>query len=120
MKNQQTEGKVYGQRFEFKGSVMTPLNWMVSIVEGLLLSVGAFNHTNWFGISSFILAVLMVIFYCCVYLYFAKKDPDRLQTEKFNLQIAGMEIGFPTSTKAVVIEKQISSGTVGSGREYIE
>tara|TARA_R110000868_G_scaffold7793_2_gene41097 strand:+ start:208 stop:552 length:345 start_codon:yes stop_codon:yes gene_type:complete len=72
----------YGKR----GNVMTPLNWMCGICE-TLLCVLAYNHYhNWLGKSAFIVFFIILLFYAGMYIFYSIKDPNRLQTEEYNLE----------------------------------
>ena len=75
----ETSGKSY------KGNVMTPLNWAAGVFETLLIPVGASQHHNWVGIVCFSMAAFILTGYFCIFCYFAITDPNRLQTEEFNL-----------------------------------
>ena len=74
-----TSGKSY------KGNAMTPLNWAAGVFETLLIPIGASQHHNWAGIACFSMAAFILIGYFCIFCYFAITDPNRLQTEEFNL-----------------------------------
>lgn len=68
-----------------KGNVMTPLTWMCGISEMALFYTATLNSNNWLGITSFILAALIIFFYGTMYVFYSIKDPDRLQSEEYNL-----------------------------------
>lgn len=76
----------------FRGNVMTPLNWFTGITETVLLPTAAINYENWLGIACFIVGASIFIFYAVVYCIWMKKDPNRLQTEGFNLHAAGLTV----------------------------
>jgi len=86
-----------------KGNAMTPLNWMASVFEIVLIPSAATNITNWFGIAAFILAVLVIIFYAGIYIYFVRNDPDRLQTEQYNLESQQMLLDYSANTPIKLI-----------------
>lgn len=65
---------------------MTPINWVGPAFEAVLIPVGAMQHSNWYGVACFILAVAIVVAYFGIYVLFVLKDPDRLQSEEYNLQ----------------------------------
>jgi len=68
-----------------KGNVMTPLNWFASAFEAVLVPTAALQHDNWMGAACFVTAILFAITYVVIYLFIFKKDPNRLQSEEFNL-----------------------------------
>lgn len=78
---------------------MTPLGWMAGAFEALLIPTGSYNHDNWVGVVCFIFAGLVLLFYGGIYLHFAFRDPDRLQTEEFNL--LSKELTLKTGMKDV-------------------
>jgi hypothetical protein len=67
------------------GNVMTPINWFGGVFETVLIPTGASQHDNWFGIACIVLAAAMFLAYLGIYIYFALTDPNRLQSEEFNL-----------------------------------
>lgn len=69
-----------------RANAMTPLSWMCVISETILLPTATINYSNWLGIASFITFFLILIFYAYMYNHFAKQDPNRLQSEEFNLE----------------------------------
>jgi hypothetical protein len=78
-----------------KNNIMTPLNWLVGIVETILTSglIGtSILHQLWLQVFLSILMTSIIVFYCKVYIYFMLRDPDRLQTESYRL--ASQEIAL--------------------------
>lgn len=69
-----------------KDNVMHSINWVVGIAEALLTITGATQYDNWYGKGCFIVACVLFIFYLGMFLYFAIRDPDRLQSESYNLE----------------------------------
>lgn len=69
-----------------RANAMTPLNWMCGVSEFILLPTATYNYSNWLGIGSFITFLLILIFYGFMYHHFAKNDPNRLQSEEYNLE----------------------------------
>lgn len=77
-----------GQGFfkSFKSNVMSPLNWLMGFLE-LVFMVGFVTAPNllvqvWSGI----LLSLGLVYICGVFLFFALRDPDRLQSEEFLME----------------------------------
>lgn len=66
-------------------NVMQSISWMTVVSEAILVPGGIFAADDWYKIACFILAVIIVVFYGSMFVYFAVKDPDRLQSEEFNL-----------------------------------
>ena len=94
-----------------KGNVMTPLNWMAGVSETLLISASSFSDnkdvTNvfvWF-------AVAVAVFYAAMYVYFAIKDPNRLQTEEFNLASQEMKLMVNHSIEPGTLKIEQSKNT---------
>ena len=99
---------VKGKQSYCKGNVMTPINWFGAVFESVLIPTAALNHSNWLGIACFILAVLFSIFYAYHYNYFAKNDPNRLQSEQYNLEQQALTLGagglsLPAGEQAMAI-----------------
>ena len=65
---------------------MTPLTIIIGLAEIVLFPCAAKNYNNWLGIALFILGALGIFFYMYVYHYWMKKDPNRIQSERFNLE----------------------------------
>lgn len=74
-----------GSRFQ-KHNVMTPLNWGVGIAETALMSGVILSDDSFVKISCLFIVVVVLLFYGYVYHHFMKKDPDRLQTEDYNIR----------------------------------
>ncbi len=92
-----------------KGNVMTPLNWICGTCETLFLSTGALNYDNWYGVGSFVIAVGFIIFYGYQYNYFAKNDPNRLQTEAYNLDAQEIRLNVDSSDSVHVRTENVRS-----------
>lgn len=86
-----------------KGNVMTPINWFGGAFVLVLIHTGASQHANWYGVVCFILATLVFLAYLSIYIYFIVKNPDRLQSEQFNLE-----------RQALLINNDISLSSGGS------
>lgn len=69
-----------------KNNAMTPLNWFAAIAEAALMSGVILSGDMFVKISCLCLVVLVLLFYAYVYYYFMRKDPDRLQSEGYNLR----------------------------------
>ena len=90
------------QKSEYRrGNIMTSLFWMCGLVEILLTVIVMNNINNWLGLSGFILAVVILIFYAGIFIYFAKTDPDRLQSEGYNLDSAILRLEQNTKVKII-------------------
>ena len=73
-------------------NAMVALNWFSGVTEFALVSGLLGANAVWIQISCLALIVGVLAFYCYVYLYFMKHDPDRLQTEAYNLKRAEMSL----------------------------
>jgi hypothetical protein len=87
----------------WRGNVMTPLTWMTTIASGVVLTSASLNVNNWLGSCSFALAVLIIIFYGAMYIYYTIKDPDRLQSEHFNLESQEIRLKLRGNEKPEII-----------------
>ncbi|MFV3407949.1 hypothetical protein ACNH6C_05055 [Bdellovibrio bacteriovorus] len=99
----------------YRGNAMTPLNWFTGITEACLLPTAALNADSWLGVGCFVLAIIIILFYGIVYLYWTFKDPDRLQTEGFNLVRQGLLVEDSTDRNLTQIPGGGSSGEVVDG-----
>jgi hypothetical protein len=82
-------------------NAMRPLNWFIGIAQ-TLLSGGLFAYPDfWVKIFCAVLIVCLLIFYGAVYVYFMVKNPDRLQSEQYNLE--AKEISLRTTTREVFL-----------------
>ena len=75
-------------------NAMTPLNWMCGISQSFLLPATTYNYSNWLGIVFFITFLAILIFYAYMYNFFAKNDPNRLQSEEYNLASQNIALTF--------------------------
>jgi len=80
-----------------KSNVMSPLNWMCGVCETGVLVVASKNHDNWLGPAAFWVSVAILIFYALMYVFYSMRDPDRLQTEEFNLLSQEMRFQISSS-----------------------
>lgn len=85
------------------GSVMTPLVWMCGISELILIPSGLASHDDWFAKGCFSVAVFVVLFYAAMYLYFAIRDPNRLQTEDYNIVSEEMRLQVGSATTPALV-----------------
>ena len=74
-----------GGQVSGRSNVMSPLNWFVGIAETALMSGLILGQETWVKIVCAALVVGVLVFYGYVYHFFMKTNPDRLQTEQFNL-----------------------------------
>lgn len=102
-----------------RASVMTPLNWMCGICEGILLPTAAHSYSNWIGIAFFILSFLILIFYACMYFHFAKSDPDRLQSEEYNLESQRLAFAYDEH-KGIIADESNTQFAIASPFENSE
>lgn len=89
-----------------KGNVMTPLNWMAGVSEAIFITGSVFTNSE-LSEKCFWFAVAIGVFYAAAYTYFAIRDPNRLQTEAFNLASQEMKIlisNTPSDGQLVKIE----------------
>ncbi len=102
----------------FKGNVMTPLNWMTGICTTILVGGGVASQEPWLKITLVVIAIFILLFYARMYRHFALNDPDRLQSEKYNLSQRELTISTKYSAPQIQIDRtkqseMISSSTIG-------
>lgn len=99
-------------------NIMTPLNWITWIIEAILVG-GAILATDslWLQIGLFFVAVSLLIFYCSMYWFWATKDPNRLQTEDFNLISTEMMFNAPDQSKGITTNSDKQVLTIQSPRQ---
>ena len=87
MENQSSMRKKASSKggYHCRGNVMTPITWFGGVFESALIPAAAYYHDTWVSIACIILASAMFLSYFGMYMYFAVKDPDRLQSEQYNL-----------------------------------
>lgn len=73
-------------------NILSPLTWLCAISQTLLFSLGGYYSNSWYGVACFILATFIILFYAIMFLFFALKEPDRLQSEKFILSMNQLKI----------------------------
>lgn len=82
-----------------KSNAMSPLNWFASIVEIALVSGLILSNTTWVKITCATLVFAVIVFYAYVYCYYMRTDPNRLQTEEYNILSQQLTLlSNPTST----------------------
>jgi len=69
-----------------KNNAMTPLNWGVGIAETALMSGVIASDDAFVKISCISIVIAVLLFYGYVYNHFMIKDPDRLQSEDYNIR----------------------------------
>lgn len=90
---------------------MTPLNYGAFIFEAFLGLIGVFGQDPVIRYVSFAACLLWAVFYCYVYHYFMKKDPDRLQSESFNLENKALALGKISDISVENCERDVSGLT---------
>jgi len=98
----------------YRGNAMTALNWFTGITESVLVPTTAINHANWVGVFCAFLVFFIIFFYAGIYIRWMIKDPDRLQTEGYNLAVKGLatETDMQKGTGMIEVksdQKQITS-----------
>lgn len=89
-------------------TVMSPLSITLGVISSALI-IGATQAPDiWLRAIFCILVVLVIVFYLCVYAYFAIKDPNRLQTEEYNLALQTLSGAVSQITPVEPVLIQIS------------
>jgi membrane protein implicated in regulation of membrane protease activity len=66
---------------------MKPINWLVGFVE-LLLTAGFLGGSSfWVQVVSFVFMVVIMAVYFSIYIYWMLRNPNRLQSEGYNLEV---------------------------------
>ncbi len=69
----------------YKTNIMRSINWVIVVIESLLGGGFLFGTEPWIRISSFIASIVFAIIYLGIFLYIYHDDPDRLQSEHYNI-----------------------------------
>lgn len=89
-----------------RGNVMTPITWIAGVCETSLNVILGFSPTidddKWWAI--FYLVIGILAFWTLAYMFFAVRDPQRLQTEHFQLEHQRIKV---ESMKRIEAEKTI-------------
>ncbi|KTD62660.1 hypothetical protein Lsan_1797 [Legionella santicrucis] len=93
------------RHFNKKGNIMTPLNWLAAIVTSSLFAIPKINSIV---IISLIVALvfLVVFFYAGMYVYWSITDPNRLQSEQYNIETKEMALRIEPSDIIEAIENK--------------
>lgn len=71
----------------YTDNVMKPINWVVGFVE-LLLMAGVLGSTIfWIQVASFVCMIAIMFVYFGIYIYWMLREPNRLQSEGYNLEV---------------------------------
>lgn len=76
-----------GKYQRYTDNVMKPINWVVSFIELLFMSGVLFGPSFWIQILSAVLLVKVLLIYFGIYIYWMLSDPNRLQSEGYNLEV---------------------------------
>ena len=92
-----------------KGNVMTPINWFGGPFVLVLIHTGSSQQANWYGVACYVLAALVFLSYLSIYVYFTIKNPDRLQSEQFNIErqtlLLNNDISFSSGKHTMTIDQ---------------
>ena len=93
----------FAQGYERK-TALSPLCWVVGIITVALVNViiwsGEILYIGILGVCD----VLAIVFFCSVYWYMLKNDPDRLHSEKFILERQKLTIEAEKNKKPVITD----------------
>lgn len=70
--------------------------WFCTPICLVALFLGWLSNNNIFIVGSFIIIIIIIGFFIYQYSFFAKKDPDRLHSEKYLLELRKLELGKET------------------------
>lgn len=86
-----------------KGNIMTPLNWLAGTVTAALFAIPRLNNN--IIISSIVVLVFLVfIFYATMYVFWSIKDPNRLQSEQYNLETKEIALRIESTDKIEAVD----------------
>jgi hypothetical protein len=71
----------------YSGNVMQAISWVVGSVEAFLLIFSSTSSIFWVQVVSFFCAVALMGVYLGIYIYWMLHDPNRLQSEGYNLEV---------------------------------
>ena len=81
-----SSSKHHGSGQGSKANVMTSINWVATFI-GLALIYGVIYGTElWIKIFCSCLVMMGIFFYFGMFFYFAIRNPDRLQSEKYQIE----------------------------------
>ncbi len=86
-------------------NVLNPLLWLCGIGCPLLfLTAREFRDVPWIRGTAFIIGVLLLLVTIAAFIYFAIRDPDRLQSEEYSLQIKRLQMMMQGKTEPILID----------------
>lgn len=97
-----------------KQNAMVSLGWFSGVAEVVLIAGILGTQETWVRIVCIFLFVAVLGFYAYVYHYFMKNDPDRLQTEGYNLLRHEMTLLGRVDSDVITIEPVGQTKTSGS------
>ena len=71
-----------------------------------LFILGCFFNKDYLIITGIIITILDVFFFFTQYRFFAKKDPDRLQSEKYLLESKRIDIESQKNNKRIIVNQE--------------
>lgn len=69
----------------YKQNAMVSISWVIGIVEVFFMQGLIWGPSLWIQISCLVMMVALLGFYCYSFRHFMLKDPDRLQSESYNI-----------------------------------
>lgn len=105
-----------------KENAMTPLNYGTWIMEALGGFVTLFSKDNIIKYGSFTFCIIWGIFYAVIYVCWMRKDPNRLQTENYNLQTQALVLGKEGASQpkqVINLTKEELNSSIGSSNPVL-
>lgn len=75
----------------YKSTVITELRWFATVLIAGLVAAFQVNAPPWITIPLFVVLLLVCCVYLCTFVYFVRKNPDFLRSEKFALSKLAIE-----------------------------
>lgn len=91
----------------YKDNVMVSINWVVAFIEALFLGGLIGGKSLWIQIASLMLMVILGGVYFAIYIYWMRHDPNRLQSEGYNLELASSGLSDDKDPKISTDDKKV-------------
>lgn len=88
-----------------RSSALHPLQWMMAIISTALLVAISQEAETWLLIVIGSMISVLLVFYCVMYCYLARKKPDSLRSEWYSLQKMQIERNYLGDDRTALIEQ---------------
>lgn len=88
------QGAWVGRAAGGKGSVVTPIQWVIGLLIGGLANASWYRASDWVLQLLGVLLVGMVLFFCVIYCVWIKVERDALRSESYSLRKREIDRGL--------------------------